>query len=82
MVCLDLSIAFDTVNLRILLDILENYFGILEKSLFWITSYLSNGKFEVQKGQHTSKIITINFSVKHGSILGPILFNCYVSTLI
>ena len=80
-VSLDLSAAFDTVNHKILLDILKNYFGITEQALAWISSYLSNRKFLVQIGQLTSKIVKIDFSVPQGSILGPILFNCYACTL-
>ena len=80
-VCLYLSAAFDAVNHKILLDVLEIYFGITEQALAWILSYLSNRKFLVQIGQFTSKIVTINFSVPKGSILGPILFNCFASTL-
>ena len=77
----DLSAAFDTVNHKILLDVLKSYFGITEQALAWISSYLSNRKFQVQIGHFTSKIVTINFSVPQGSILGPIMFNCYASTL-
>ena len=81
LVCLDLSTAFDTVNHKILLGVLRSYFGITEQALVWISSYLSNRKFLVQVGQFTSKIVEIDFSVPEGSILGPILFNCYASTL-
>ena len=35
-VCLDLSAAFDTVNHKILPDVLKNYFGITELALAWI----------------------------------------------
>ena len=80
-ICLDLSTAFDTVNHKILLDILKSYFGIMEKVLALISSYLSNRKFLVQIGQFTSKIVEIDFSMPQGSILGPVLFNCYASTL-
>ena len=80
-VCLDLSTAFDTVNHKILLDVLKSYFGITEQALVWISPYISNRKFLVQIGQFTSKIVEIDFSVPQGSILGPILFNCYANTL-
>ena len=80
-VSLDLSTAFDTVNHKILLGILKSYFGISDHALAWISSYLSKRKFLVQIGQLTSKMIKIDFSVPWGSILGPILFNCYASTL-
>ena len=81
MVCLDLSVAFDTFNHNILLGILKSYFGISDHALAWISSYLSKRKFLVQIGQLTSKTIEIDFSVPQGSILGPILFNCYASML-
>ena len=80
-VSMDLSAVFDTVNHKILLDVLKNYFEITEQALAWISSYFSNRKFLVQIGQFTSKIVTINFSIPQGSILGPILLNCYASTL-
>ena len=80
-VCLDLSAAFDTVNHMILLDVLKSYFGISEHALTWISSYLSNRKCLVQTGHLTSKTVEIDLSVPQGSILGPILFNCYTSTL-
>ena len=80
-VSLILSAAFDTVNHTILLDILNGYFGISEHALSWISSYLSSRKFQVQIGHLTSKMVKIDFLVPQGSILGPILFNCYASTL-
>ena len=80
-VCLYLSTAFDAVNHKILVDVLKSYFGITEHALAWISSNLSNRKFLVQRGQFTSKVVAITFSVPQGSILGPILFNCYASTL-
>ena len=80
-VSLDLSAAFDTVNHAILLEVLNCYFGITEHALSWISSYLSSRRFQVQVGHLTSKTVEIDFSVPQGSILGPILFNCYASTL-
>ena len=80
-VSLDLSAAFDTVNHAILLEVLKSYFGITEHALSWISSYLSSRRFQVQVGHLTSKTVEIDFLVPQGSILGPILFNCYASTL-
>ena len=80
-VSLDLSVAFDTVNHTILLDILNGYFGISEHALSWISSYLSSRKFQVQIGHLTSKMVKIDLSIPQGSILGCILFNCFASTL-
>ena len=81
MVCLDLSVAFDTVNHKILLGILKSYFGISDHALAWISSYLSKRKFLIQIGQLASKTIELDFSLPQGSILRPILFNCYASML-
>ena len=44
--------------------------------------YLKNRKFSVHTDNFSSNIKTINLSVPQGSILGPTLFNCYLSTLV
>ena len=80
-ICLDLSVAFDTVNHSILLEVMRNYFGITDRALDWISYYLRDRKFSVHIDSFSSNTKTINFSVPQGSILGPTLFNCYVSTL-
>ena len=80
-VSLDLSAAFNTINHKILTGILKSYFRISDHALAWISTYLLKGKFLVQIGQLTSKMIEIDFSVPQGCILGPILFNCYASML-
>ena len=50
-------------------------------ALQWIKSYLANRQFQVQIKDKFSEVKTIDFSVPQGSILGPILFTCYASTL-
>ena len=81
MVALDLSAAFDTVNHRILLEILTKYYGIQGLALQWIKSYLANRQFQVQIEDEFLEAKKIDFSVPQGSFLGPILFTCYASTL-
>lgn len=81
MVCLDLSAAFDTVNHSILKTVMEHYFGLKDTAVQWLSSYISNRQFSVKIGGSFSHAYTINFSVPQGSILGPVLFSCYVSTL-
>ena len=60
---------------------MRNYFGIADMALDWISHYLRNRKFSVHIDSFSSNTKTRNFSVPQGSILGPTLFNCYVSTL-
>ena len=79
-ICLDLSATFDIINHSILLEVMENYFGITNTTLKWI-SYLENRKFSVHIDDFSSNIKSINFSVPQDSILGQSLFNYYVSTL-
>ena len=82
MVCLDLSATFNTVNHSILKSVMEHYFGLKDTALKWLHSYISNRQFSVKIGGSFSHAHTINFSVPQGSILGPVLFSCYVSTLL
>ena len=81
MVCLYLSAAFDTVNHSILKSVMEHYFGLKDTALKWLSSYISNRQFSVKIGGSFLHAHTINFSVPQGSILRPVLFSCYVSTL-
>ena len=81
MVCLNLNDPFDTVNHTILKAVLEHYFGLKDTALQWLSTYVSDRQFSVQIGNSFLQTHTINFSVLQGSILGPVLFSCYVSTL-
>ena len=80
MVLLDLSAAFDTVNHVHLLSILETS-GITGTSLAWFKSYLSSRTQRIYINGHTSDSRQINCGVPQGSILGPILFTLYTSSL-
>ena len=81
LVVIDLSVAFDIVDHDILLDVLNNRFGIKENTLDWINSYLRPRKFKVNIGQSYSEEIDVKFSVPQGSIFGPVLYSTYARTL-
>ena len=70
-----------TVNHKILKTVMEHYFGLKDIALLWLNSYLSDRQFSVHISNSFSQNHTTNFSVPQGSILGPLLFSCYISTL-
>ena len=77
---LDLKKAFDVVPHDILLTKLKNL-GLAGHELKWFTSYLDNRQQYVDINGHSSTNRTIDISVLQGSILGPILFLCYINDL-
>ena len=78
MVLLDLQKAFDTVNHEILCDKLAAM-GI--GSIGWFKSYLSGRTQKVKIGDIESDPKPITCGVPQGSILGPLLFLCYVNDM-
>lgn len=81
LILLDLSAAFDTLDHKILLNTLTNWFGIEKKALQWIGNYLSNRTYTVQIKDHKSASINLSEGVPQGSVLGPVLFTAYVTPL-
>ena len=86
LVLLDLSATFDTVDHKILLNGLENHFGIKGMALQWIKLYLTNRSQRVViRDTNTtgakSESISLKFGVPQGSVLGPILFTLYMHPL-
>lgn len=86
---MDLSKAFDSVSHPVLISILQNI-GITSVSLKWFKSYLENRKQYVELSHVTklnhlisfkSSLKEIKFGVPQGSILGPVLFLCYLKGL-
>lgn len=77
---LDLSKAFDTVSIPILLLKLERL-GIRGPAFEILKDYLSNRTQYVKIDNITSDEETISFGVPQGSILGPTLFIVYLNDL-
>jgi hypothetical protein len=77
-VFLDLKKAFDVCSHEILLKKLEKM-GIRGTALTWFGNYLSGRTQFVDIDGEKSDALPIDISVIQGSILGPILFLCYIN---
>ena len=81
LVLLDLSTAFDTVDHMVLVDFLENDFGINNLALSLIKLFLCGRKQRVTINQEESRDFSVSSGVLQGSCLGPLLFTTYASWL-
>ena len=78
---LDLSAAFDTIDQKILLEILQNEIGIIGTAFDWFKSFITQRSQRVKIGDYYSAITILIYGVAQGSILGPILFKIYIRSL-
>ena len=79
LVLLDLSAAFDTIDLSILLTRLPRTFGISGTALSLLTSYLSGRTQCVSVNSHLCDPSPLLTGIPQGSVLGPLLFSLYTS---
>ena len=78
---IDLSKAFDCMSHDLLVAKIDAY-GFDDLSTRLIKSYLSNRKQRTKIGSVLSEWLEIKDGVPQGSILGPLLFNIYISCLL
>ena len=81
LILLDLTTTFDTVDHSMLIEVLDNKFGVTGTALQWFKDYLTNRKFKVCIKNNYSDKKDLSFSVLQWSINRPVLFNSYSSTL-
>ena len=78
---LDLFDVFDTIDHTILLSILDHWFGVTGKALNWFKLYLTGKCQRIKIGDCLSSKADLKFGVTRGSVLGPLLFTFYTTTL-
>lgn len=78
---LDQSKAFDVIDHKILLRKLSYQFNFSKEALKWVSSYLTDRKQCVILNGVRSSYKDVLHGVPQGSILGPLLFLCYVNDI-
>ena len=81
LVLLDLSAAFDTVDLEILSVIFQQRFNISGTVLSWFFSYLRDREQSVIIKDTLSETYRLKYGVPQGSCAGPVVFLGYLSSL-
>ena len=78
---LDISAAFDTIDIDKLLLRLDSDFGVCGMASTWFRSYLTGRTCYVAMGDLKSDVWSCDSGVPQGSVLGPVLFSAFVSPI-
>ena len=78
MIFLDLSAAFDTIDIDKMLQVLSNELGVTGLALEWCKSFLMGRKQRVKINDSYSETLNVEYGAPQGSVLGPKFFNAYV----
>ena len=81
LVTIDLSVAFDTIDHHILLEVLSTIFGVKDTALDWFESYLRPRGFQVQTSSDRSTVVDLPFCVPQGDYVSLVLYSAYANTL-
>ena len=81
LILLDISAAFDVVDHERLLERHSQYFGIRDKALDWMSSYLEARSYCVVVGCEKSYSIDVKYGFPQGSVLGGKKFTMYSTPL-
>lgn len=76
----DMSSAFDSINHRLILLKFER-FGFPTSFISWLSSYLQDRTCAVKIAGMSSRTINVERGVPQGSVLGPLIFNVFVSDI-
>ena len=78
---LDLSAVFDAIDHSTLLERLHVHFGMSGTVFQWFKSYISNRQQHVHIDGSPSCPQDLHFGVPQGSVLGPLLFCLYTTSI-
>ena len=77
---LDFKKVFDSVPHKRLIGVLKQY-GVIGRTLNWITDFLSRGQQRVVINDSISSWQPVKSGIPQSSVLGPVLFLIYINTM-